>query len=110
MSRCDNPVNKKRKLIIETKTTFDSLLKLDSNIGTRRVQRKKEHIRQRCILITPVFGIGGGFSSVKRQKALRVRFFRLRGLESYWEFFSARGRPVTGFVRNVFCICAARFI
>ncbi len=57
----------------------------------------------------PVFGIGGRFNGVKRRKALRVMFFRLRGLESYGEFFSARGRPVTAFVWNVFCICAAFF-
>jgi hypothetical protein len=35
----------------------------------------------------PVFGLGGRFGGVKRQKALRVTFFCLRGLESYGEFF-----------------------
>jgi hypothetical protein len=54
--------------------------------------------------------MGGGLGGVKRRKALRVAFFCLRGFESHGEFFSGRGRPVTGFERNVFCICAACYI
>jgi hypothetical protein len=39
---------------------------------------------------------------------MRVTFFRLRGLESYGEFFFflVWGRPATQFVRDHFCICA----
>ncbi len=61
-------------------------------------------------VMNPVFEIGGRFRGVKRWKALRVTFFRLRGLESYageFFFFWARGRPVTGFVCDHFCICVA---